>query len=241
MNFGSRPCGAAIARRKVGAAPRRRASPPPQKCAVALVSSPCNCARIRSTGPPGANCTMAKLDQQNSEDGRDHEKNAARDIGKHRALIAPRNECAWRFRSHTTRSRTIAGIVGRRFLGPAENLPMTRSNATACTNAAPNNVRRAARDRARGRYRSSSRELATSALAIKASTTGFGDADDIARAMQAWRTSEPNMPSSSSPGEERHDEARGDDVEIEIVECAACTAPHRRRGCGFDAELASDS
>src|SRR5579885_2392213 len=36
-------------------------SPPPPNRAVSPASAPCSCAIIRSTGPPGANCTMTKL------------------------------------------------------------------------------------------------------------------------------------------------------------------------------------
>ena len=42
------------------ASARRNRRPPPEMREVAPESCPCSCAMMRSTGPPGANCTITK-------------------------------------------------------------------------------------------------------------------------------------------------------------------------------------
>src|SRR5437588_746792 len=65
MNFGSSPCAPRYlpvvsppARPTCPLAVAPISEPPPPKRDVAPASKPCNCAIMRSTGPPGANCTI---------------------------------------------------------------------------------------------------------------------------------------------------------------------------------------
>jgi hypothetical protein len=43
-----------------GFCPPEKSPPPPEMREVAPESCPCSCAMMRSTGPPGANCTITK-------------------------------------------------------------------------------------------------------------------------------------------------------------------------------------
>ncbi len=59
MKAGSSPCDPRYLDEK-SPPPAAVLPPPPPKFEVAPESVPCSCERTRSTGPPGANCTMTK-------------------------------------------------------------------------------------------------------------------------------------------------------------------------------------
>ena len=67
MNSGSRPCapryleGADTSPGTPCGRPAPKSPPPPLILAVAATSVPVSCAMRRSTGPPGANCTMTNV------------------------------------------------------------------------------------------------------------------------------------------------------------------------------------
>ena len=72
-----------LARRPPGSARRRESPPPPEMRDVAPESLPCSCAMMRSTGPPGANCTITNEISMIPKIVGIIRSSAAGDIGEH--------------------------------------------------------------------------------------------------------------------------------------------------------------
>ena len=98
------------------------AAPPPLIRAVAETSVPWICAMTRSTGPPGANCTTRKLIEHDPEDRRDHQQDAAEDVGCHSDPSACLADVRGLLGVEPPRRLEREGI-GRLDLRPGEHVP----------------------------------------------------------------------------------------------------------------------
>ena len=223
MNSGIEPLRAAIfrARRRRAATPpcawpRAPKSPPgePEMREVAPVSVPESCAITRSTGPPGANCTTTKRHQHDPEQGRDHEQDAADDVGGHcrsqcrrhaRRRHSPsatsgqrlaRTSLTATMLSRPLELRRLVAVVPPGFRDAAgiarlgrragRTRPNRRSSATPCTSAEPSSGRRGSRGRARGRRSTSAgRRLGGDDRVDQRVDRRIGDAGEVLRALDA--------------------------------------------------------
>ena len=179
--------------------------------------------------PAGRELHHHERHQHDAEQRRDHEQQAADDVGGHRSAFSS-GACAVCIACHRARSsfaalsrivppglRHAAGIA-RLCRAAGRTRPNRRSSATPCTSAESSSARRGSRGRARGRRWSVRRAISAAMICVDQRVDRrIGDAGEILRALQRGRLRR-EIGAQRIARRRREAEALDRDVEIEVVD-----------------------